>query len=86
MDLFIFFIAIIVVGAPVAKAVASRISNQPGAGGGRMRAILENTEHRLEETEQRLADTAERLADMEERLDFTERMLTRQNARDQLGS
>ncbi len=84
MDLFT-FIAIIAVGAPIAKAIASRISNQPDAGGGRLRATLENTDHRLEETEQRLAETAERLADMEERLDFTERMLTRQNARDQLG-
>ena len=84
MDL-LTFIAIIVVGAPIAKAVANRISGQPVTGGSDMRELLELTEQRLEETEQRLADTTERLADMEERLDFTERMLARQNARDQLG-
>ena len=84
MDLFT-FIAIIVVGAPVAKAVASRISNQPDAGGPRLRELLEQTERRLEETEQRLAETVERLADMEERLDFTERVLTRHSANEQLG-
>ncbi len=83
MDLFT-FIAIIVVGAPIAKAVANRISRQSDSGGARLRELLELTQHRLEETEQQLADTTERLADMEERLDFTERMLTRQNARDQL--
>lgn len=85
MDLFT-FIAIIVVGAPIAKAVASRISSQSVSGDARLRELLELTENRLEETDQRLAETTERLADMEERLDFTERMLTRQNARDQLGS
>ena len=84
MDLFT-FIAIIVVGAPVAKAVASRISGKSSSGGDpRLRRLLEQTEQRLEETEHRLDETAERLVDMEERLDFTERMLTRQNARDQL--
>lgn len=84
MDL-LTFIAIIVVGAPIAKAVASRISGQAPAGDPRIRELLEQTEHRLEETEHRLAETAERLTDMEERLDFTERMLTQQKARDQLG-
>ena len=85
MDLFT-FIAIIVVGAPVAKAVAARISGQSTAGDDpRLRQLLEQTEQRLEETEHRLAETSERLTDMEERLDFTERMLTRQKARDQLG-
>jgi hypothetical protein len=84
VDLFT-FIAIIVVGAPIAKALANRISGQPVTGGGELRQLLEATEQRLEETEHRLEETAERLADMEERLDFTERMLARQNARDQLG-
>ena len=83
MDLFT-FIAIIVVGAPIAKAVAKRISGHPAAGGAELQDHLQQTEQRLEETEHRLTDTTERLADMEERLDFTERLLARQNAREQL--
>jgi uncharacterized membrane-anchored protein YhcB (DUF1043 family) len=79
------FIAIIVVGAPIAKAVANRISRQPVPGDPRLRELLEHAEQQLEEAEQRLAEHSERLADMEERLDFTERMLARHNARDQLG-
>lgn len=84
MDLFT-FIAIIVVGSPIAKAVANRISGRPASGGARMRELLEQTEQRLEENEHRLADYSERLTDMEERLDFTERMLTRQSSKEQLG-
>ncbi len=84
MDLFT-FIAIIVVGAPIAKAVAKRISGQPVSGGTQLRELLELTEQRLEETEHRLTETTDRLAEMEERLDFTERLLARQNAREQLG-
>lgn len=84
MDLFT-FIAILVVGAPIAKAVARRISNQPVSGDARLRELLQHTEQLLEETDQRLAEHSEQLADMEERLDFTERMLARQNAKEQLG-
>ena len=83
MDL-LTFIAIIVVGSPIAKAVANRISAQPVAGGAGQRELAHQMEQRLEETEHSLSDTTERLADMEERLDFTERMLARQNAREQL--
>ncbi len=78
------FIAILIVGGPIAKAVAKRISGQPVAGGAELRDLQQHTEQRLDETEHRLADTTERLADMEERLDFTERLLARQNAREQL--
>lgn len=85
MDVFA-FIAILIVGAPIARAVAKRISGHGVAGGAELRKQLLHTEQRLEETERRLADTAERILDLEERLDFTERMLTRQNAREQLGS
>ncbi len=83
MDLFT-FIAIIVVGGPIAKAVAKRLSGQDGTKGPESQAHQQQTEQRLEDAEMRLADTAERLADMEERLDFTERLLARQNAREQL--
>jgi len=79
------FIAILIIGGPIAKAIAKRISGQAVAGGAELREQLLHTEQRLEETEQRLAETAERLLDVEERLDFTERMLTRQNAQEQLG-
>ena len=78
------FIAIIVVGGPIAKALAKRISGHPTAGGAELQHLLQQTEQRLDETEHRLMDTTERLADMEERLDFTERLLARQNAREQL--
>ena len=83
MDL-LTFIAIIVVGSPIAKAVAKRISAQPGSGRAEVQELAHRLEQRLEETDLRSADTAERLVDMEERLDFTERMLARQNAREQL--
>ena len=78
------FIAIIVVGGPIAKALAKRISGHPVAGGSELHDLLQHTEQRLEETEHGLTDATERLADMEERLDFTERLLARQNAREQL--
>ncbi len=78
------FIAIIVIGGTLAKAAAKRISGQPIAGSAELLDALHQTEQRLEETEHRLTDTSERLADMEERLDFTERLLARQNAREQL--
>ena len=78
------FIAIIVVVGPIAKALAKRISARPTAGDAELHGLLQQTEQRLEETEHRLADTVDRLVDMEERLDFTERLLARQNAREQL--
>ena len=78
------FIAIIVIGGTLAKALAKRISGQPVTGSAEVLDILHQTEQRVEETEHRLTDTTERLADMEERLDFTERLLARQNAREQL--
>lgn len=78
------FIAIIVIGGTIAKALAKRISAHPASVNPDLRGLLEQTEQRLYDTEQRLVETNERLADMEERLDFTERMLTRQNAREQL--
>ena len=84
MDVFA-FIAILIIGGPIARAVAKRISAHAVAGDSELRQLLLHTEQRLEETEQRLAETNERLLDVEERLDFTERMLTRQNAQDQLG-
>lgn len=84
MDLFT-FIAVIVVGTPIAKAVANRISSQSVSGGAEMRHLLEHTEQRLLDTEQALADSNERLTDLEERLDVAERLLARHNAKDQLG-
>jgi len=78
------FIAVLIVGGPISKAVAKRISGHAAAGGAELQELLQQTEQRLEDTDLRLADTTERLADMEERLDFTERLLARQNAREQL--
>jgi len=82
VDLFT-FIAIIIVGAPLAKAIATRISGHPVPHA--LRDAVEQTEQRLEETEQRLADTLSRLSEVEERLDFAERLLARQDTADRLG-
>lgn len=82
MDIFT-FIAILVVGAPIAKALANRISAPQVTDSGSVRDALEHTEQRLEFTEQQLADTLDRLAEVEERLDYTERLLTQRN-RDRL--
>jgi hypothetical protein len=77
------FIVVLAVGAPIAKALATRISGRPEPDSRHVRGILEQTEHRLELTEQQLADSLDRLAEVEERLDFAERFLTRQD-RDRL--
>lgn len=79
------FIAVLIIGGPIAKALAKRISGHPVTGGAELREALELTEQRLEDLEHHLAETNDRLADMDERLDFTERLLARQNAREQLG-
>jgi septal ring factor EnvC (AmiA/AmiB activator) len=84
MDIFT-FIAILIVGGPIAKAVARRISRPPEAGSAELGEALEQTERRLEDTERQLVDTQDRLAEVEERLDFAERLLARQKAREQLG-
>jgi len=79
------FIAILVVGGPIAQAIARRISRRPERGAVELGQALEQTERRLEDTERHLADTQDRLAEVEERLDFAERLLARQQAREQLG-
>ena len=79
------FVLILVVGGPIAQAVARRISRTHGSSDKGLLEAIEQTEQRLEDTEQRLMDTVDRMAEMEERLDFTERLLARQNAREQLG-
>ncbi len=79
------FILILVVGGPIAQAVARRISRPQSSSDKGLLQAVEQTEQRLEDTEQRLMDTLDRMAEMEERLDFTERLLARQNAREQLG-
>jgi len=78
------FILILAIGAPLAKALATRISGRQLANSRAVRQALEQTEQRLEDTEHRLADTLDRLTDVEERLDFAERLLARQQSREQL--
>jgi len=74
------FLAVIIVGGPIAKALAARIRS------GSMvdPAALRESMDRLDEMEVRLEDTTHRLAEFDERLDFTERMLAQQKAREQL--
>ena len=79
------FILILVVGGPIAQAVARRISRSQSSSNKDLLEAIEQTEQRLEDTEQRLIDGFDRMSEMEERLDFTERLLARQNAREQLG-
>jgi hypothetical protein len=79
------FIVILAVGAPVAQALARRISRPDKPTDKVVRDLLEQTEQRLADTEQRLMETLERLDDMDERLDFTERMLAQYKERDRLG-
>ena len=81
---FLEFVVILAIGAPLAKALATRISGRQGGDSRALRQALEQTEQRLEDTEHRLADTLDRLAEVEERLDFAERLLARQDAREQL--
>ncbi|UCG86526.1 MAG: hypothetical protein JSW71_21940 [Gemmatimonadota bacterium] len=84
MDL-LTFIVILAVGAPIAQAIARRISRPSTAGDAALRDLLEQAERRLADTEQRLIETLERLDDMDERLDLTERMLAQYKARERLG-
>lgn len=84
MDL-LTFIAILIVGSPIAKAVARRISTTAAPDSSLTRRALEQTEERLEMTQRQLEETMDRLLEVEERLDFTERLLSRQD-RDELPS
>jgi hypothetical protein len=59
-----------VIGAPIAKAIAERISR-----GGQKDPNAAEVQRTLAATEQRLADTEARLAAVEERLDFYEKLL-----------
>ncbi len=79
------FIAVLVVGGQIAKAIAQRNAGPQLPGGRDLRETLDQLDHRLEELEHHLAETNDRLADMDERMDFAERMLTQQKAREQLG-
>ena len=80
---FFTFMAIIIVGASLAKAIATRISGQlvPHA----LRDVIEQNERCLQETEQRRAYAPSRLSEVEVRLAFAERLLARQEGADRLG-
>jgi hypothetical protein len=67
--------------------VAIRISCTTHVGDARLRQRTEHIDERFEDTEHRLEENeenAERLSEMDERLDFTERMLTKHNAKSRL--
>lgn len=71
MGLVITVLLLIFIGAPIARAVAERISRDGLPSGGADPALRA----RLSETESRLMATEERLQSVEERLDFYERLL-----------
>jgi hypothetical protein len=84
---FLILVAIIFIGAPIGRAIATRIARGAGAGDApALRRALEEMEQRLVGTEHRLDDALERLGETEERLDFTERLLTRLDSQRQLKS
>jgi hypothetical protein len=69
MNLLAFF-ALMIIGGPLVKALADRISR-----GGRIEPGSEEMRKTLQATEQRLAETENRLAAVEEKLDFYEKLL-----------
>ncbi len=73
------FILILIVGSPIAKAVAQRIARGSAPDTSAIRKALEQTEEKLEMTQRQLEDTTDRLLEVEERLDFAERLLAQQN-------
>lgn len=70
---FLVFIALLVFGSPIAKAIAHRIAHDGSKQG------LPDPELRrqLQATEQRLAETESRLGTLEEKLDFYEKLLSK---------
>ncbi len=66
------FILLLVIGGPIARALAHRIART----GGPVEPPSPELRNALQATEQRLADTELRLAAVEEKLDFYEKLLS----------
>lgn len=71
MGVFVFIIAIML-GAPIAKAIAQRIARE-----GTQPNPDPELRRQLQATEQRLSETETRLATVEEKLDFYEKLLSK---------
>jgi hypothetical protein len=69
MDLLV-FVLVIVIGGPIVKALAHRISRA-----GNIDPAAPELRRALQATEQRLTETEARLATVEEKLDFYEKLL-----------
>ena len=67
------FIALIILGAPIAKGVGEYFSRKGDKSGVRG---AEEVNRQLAATQQRLAETESRLMSVEERLDFYEKLLS----------
>ncbi|HUH13034.1 MAG TPA: hypothetical protein VMK65_07985 [Longimicrobiales bacterium] len=80
MNVVLFIFLMIFIGAPIAKAVAERISRD-GLPGEKPDPALRA---RLAETESRLLANEERLQDVEERLEFYERLLANPDNRERV--
>jgi hypothetical protein len=68
-------IAIIFVGAPIARAIARSIERAPGSAWTGFPKDDPEVKKALEAAEQRLSDSEARLAALEERVDFYEKLL-----------
>lgn len=70
-EIFLFVVAL-VVGAPIAKAIAVRIARgQPTL----PPEVVQRLRQEIETTEQRALEADKRVAELEERVDFLERLL-----------
>ncbi len=70
-EIFLFVLAL-VVGAPIAKAIAVRIARgQPSL----PPEVVQRLRQEIETTEQRALEADKRVAELEERVDFLERLL-----------
>ncbi len=66
------FVLLLVVGAPIAKAVAARIArDRPTL----PPEVVQRLRQEIEATEQRALDSDKRVAELEDRVDFLEKLL-----------
>ena len=66
------FVLLLVIGAPIAKAIAARIARgQPTL----PPDVIQGLRHEIEASDQRVQDSDKRVAELEDRVDFLEKLL-----------